>query len=167
MSVRRKSVRRGTRGGLVKVLVVDADSASRQQVHAKLREAGFDTLEAATYEEGRRLWSAERPSVLIADIRLGQYNGLQLLLHARAAEPGIAAFITCSFPDKVLETETARFGGTFLVKPLDMEKVLAAIRQHRQPAPSRIVERRVADRRQIVAPGFVPDRRTTDRRAIH
>jgi DNA-binding response OmpR family regulator len=162
-----KSVSRGTRGGLVKVLVVDADSASRQQLHAKLREAGFETLDAATYEEGRRLWSSERPSVLIADIRLGQYNGLQLLLHARAAQPGIAALITCSFPDKVLEAETTRFGGTFFVKPLDMERVLGAIRQHRQAAPSQIVERRVADRRQIVVPGFGPDRRTADRRAIH
>jgi DNA-binding response OmpR family regulator len=151
----------------VKVLVVDADAASRQQLNAKLREAGFDTLDAATYEEGRRLWISERPSVLIADIRLGQFNGLQLLLHARAAQPGITALITCSFPDRVLEMETARFGGTFFVKPLDIEKVLAAIREHRRPASSQIVERRVADRRQIVVPGFGPDRRMADRRARH
>ena len=41
--------------------------------------------------------------MLIADVRLGQFNGLQLLLRARADRPDVTAVITCSFPDKVLE----------------------------------------------------------------
>ena len=109
----RPDVKRG-----LKVLVVDSDPKNVQALGAALRERGCEPLDATSFEAAKRLWIAEKPPVLIADVRLGQFNGLQLLLRAKADRPDVTALITCAIADKVLEAETKRFGGMFLVKRL-------------------------------------------------
>ncbi len=66
----------------MKVLVVDTDLQSLHIVSGVLRRHGHEPLLASSYEEGKRLWIADHPPMLIADVRLGQFNGLQLLLRA-------------------------------------------------------------------------------------
>ena len=152
------------RGQVLKVLVVDTDVKNVRELGVALRQRGWEPLEATSFEQGKRLWVAEQPSMLIADVRLGQFNGLQLLLRARADRPDVVAVITCSFPDKVLEAETKRFGGTFLVKPLAPEQVITVLGSPRAVTTHPTPERRSGDRRQAVMPGFAPDRRMADRR---
>jgi DNA-binding response OmpR family regulator len=139
-----------------------------------LREAGFAVLEAVSFEDGRRLWRSTRPDVLVVDVRLGQFNGLQLLMRARADRADVHAIITCPFPDAVLEAETRRFGGTFLTKPLEPWQIVDAVRVASQsnaappPMPAAptppLLERRRADRRVLLTPDFHPERRISDRR---
>jgi ActR/RegA family two-component response regulator len=149
----------------LKVLVVDSDPENVHELGRALRNQGYEPLEATAFEAAKALWMAEKPSMLIADIRLGQYNGLQLLLRAKAELPDVAAVITCGFPDKVLEAETQRLGGTFLVKPLRAEDVLTALLGPRQPARiERLEEHRAGDRRGAVVPQVFPDRRLSERR---
>jgi DNA-binding response OmpR family regulator len=149
----------------IKVLVVDSDLKSVYELGNALRTRGCEPLEATSFEAGKALWIAEKPPLLIADIRLGQFNGLQLLLRARADRPDVAAIITCAFPDKVLETETHRFGGTFLVKPVQPEKVLAVLLGSDQPERLQpLGERRRGERRRDASEDFLPDRRSDDRR---
>jgi DNA-binding NtrC family response regulator len=153
----------GPKPGL-KVLVVDSDPKSVQELVDALRDRGCEPLEATSFEIAKQLWIAEKPAALIADIRLGQFNGLQLLLRAKADRPDVAAVITCAFPDKVLESETQRFGGTFMVKPLTPEDVLAHLLGPDEPVTlHRFGERRIADRRRSVGE-FLPNRRHAERR---
>jgi DNA-binding response OmpR family regulator len=154
------------------VLLVDTDFRLMNAFAEELRANGYEVLEAATFEDGRRLWSRARPDVLVVDVRLGQFNGLQLLMRARSERPDLHAIITCPFTDSVLEAETRRFGGTFLTKPLAPWQILEAVRN----APSRtdpvpaphtppaLMERRRGDRRRQQLPLFIADRRMGDRR---
>jgi DNA-binding NtrC family response regulator len=154
----------GPKAGL-KVLVVDSDPKSVQELGVALRDRGCEPLEATSFEAAKQLWIAEKPPALIADVRLGQFNGLQLLLRAKADRPDVAAVITCAFPDKVLEAETQRFGGTFMVKPLTPEEVLAHLLGPNEPVTlERFGERRTGDRRLNIIGGFLPDRRQAARR---
>jgi len=156
---------RGDTTSAQKALVVDADPKNLHDMGAALRSFGYETLEAASFEAGKQLWMTEKPSVLVADVRLGQFNGLQLLLRAKTDRPDVLAVITCAFADRVLEAETLRFGGTFVVRPFVAEEVLASIISRAQAAKlERFVERRTADRRGAGVPGFVPERRVTERR---
>jgi DNA-binding response OmpR family regulator len=111
------------------VLLVDGDLNGVDDITGALRLGGFQVSRATSFEEGKRLLMAERPDVLIADIRLGQFNGLQLLMRARADSHQLAAMITCAFSDPVLEEETRRFGAAFMVKPVNPGHVLATIEQ--------------------------------------
>jgi DNA-binding response OmpR family regulator len=151
------------------VLIVDADARNVEMLGAALRIHGYETLDATSFEAAMRLWRSERPAALIADIRLGHFNGLQLLLRARADRPDVRAVITSSVPDCVLEAETRRFGGWFMVKPVAPETigtmVDSLLLQESLPAPGG--ERRTQQRRRSDIPGFAPDRRVAQRRRSH
>ncbi len=158
--------------GFATVLVVDADVKAVRSLASALREEGYAVLEATSFEEGKRLWTSRTPDVLVVDIRLGQFNGLQLLMRARSDRPDLRAIITCPFADVVLEAETRRYGGIFLIKPVEPWQVVEAVRNvpaqtGAVPAPVTpplLLERRRVERRQMEAAGFAPDRRLADRR---
>ncbi len=157
-------------GSAPRVLVVDGDAQPVRLLANELRRWGCEPLEATTFEEAKRLWTAERPPLIVIDVCLGQFNGLQLLLRAKADRPDVKAVITCAFADKVLESETQRFGGTFLVKPFTPVQVATGLRLSPRPHSeiSKLVpvERRVGERRQNMIMNFTPDRRLADRRRM-
>ena len=159
----------------MKVLVVDADPQCVRALGAAIRRLGGEPLEATSFAEAKRLWIAEHPPMLIADVRLGQFNGLQLLLRAKADRPDLVAVITCAIDDKVLEAETSRFGGTFFVKPVTPDEICATLLRLLPNAfflagdplsatVEPIPDRRIAERRQLINPEQLPERRNADRR---
>jgi DNA-binding NtrC family response regulator len=147
-------------------LVVDSDFGSVHSIASALRDAGMDVFEAMSFQEGKFLWSTQAPDVLVVDIRLGQFNGLQLLMRARSDRPDISAIITSSFADPVLEAETKRFGGIFMMKPVDIGAVIHTVRGSAASPSSDVVDRRAVDRRVVHLPDFVPELRVVDRRAV-
>ena len=154
-----------------KVLIVDPDLRTAHELAAAVRQMGYLALEASTFPDGKRLWNSELPDVLVADVRLGQFNGLQLLVRAKLERPEVTGIITCSMPDVVLEAETRRFGGIFVLKPLDTAQIVQLIQEHtaqqaliRNQKPT---DRRIGDRRKIPIDGFEPERRASDRRDGH
>ena len=149
----------------MKVLVVDSDARSVRDLVGELRNSGCQALEATTFEAAKQLWIAEKPAALIADVRLGQFNGLQLLLRAKSDRPDVKAVIMSPTSDKVLELETERFGGTFLVKPVNTQQLLSVLfGPHEPQRVERFQDRRVSERRMRVIADFLPDRRLADRR---
>lgn len=119
-----------------RVLLVDTELRVLHDIAEALRGEGYDVLPATSFQEGKRLWMNHHPGVLIVDVRLGEFNGLQLLMRARADRPDLHAIITCPFEDRVLEAEARRFGGDFLVKPIDPVQILAAIERSQTPQSS-------------------------------
>jgi two-component system KDP operon response regulator KdpE len=111
------------------ILIVDTDPSQVRALALPLREHGYRVLEATSFREAQRMWDAEQPRALIADVRLEAYNGLHLLIRARAVRPDVTAIITSRVADRALADETRRLGGTFLVKPVEARDIVAAIEQ--------------------------------------
>jgi len=152
-------------GTPLRALVVDTDPKAVRDLAVAIQALGGQALEATTFEAAKRLWIAEKPPILIADIRLGPFNGLQLLLRAKSDRPDVIAAITSTSADSVLEVDTQRFGGIFLLKPLDPGHVLQLLLgQSGSASVARVEERRLGERRTTVAIDFVPERRMADRR---
>ena len=107
-----------------KILIVEDDRASRMGLQELLRQAGYDTIVAADFRAGRRALEHETPDLLIADLRLEGFNGLQLLHVNPRPTPTI---IVTGFPDDVLKTEAHSLGAEYLVKPVAPPELLAAI----------------------------------------
>jgi DNA-binding response OmpR family regulator len=148
--------------GATAALIVDAEPRNVYELSMAFRAAGYRTLSATSFADARRLLIAEQPEVLVTDVRLGDFNGIQLLVLAREIRPGISAVITNIAVDSVLAQETHRLGGTFMVKPLDVRDVLNAVHnQSRRWAGS---NRSDMDRRVAVTPDFHPERRVVDGR---
>jgi DNA-binding response OmpR family regulator len=107
-----------------RILIVEDDEATRRGLGALLTNAGYVVLSAGTFVEGRRLLAEHAPDLLIADLRLGEYNGLQLVAVAPFAVPSI---IVTGFPDPVLEAEALKLGAHYVTKPITVDALLTLI----------------------------------------
>src|SRR5262249_40561382 len=111
----------------------------------------------------------EPPALLVAEIRLGEYNGLHLVLRGKAIRNSMAAIVTSRVLDPVLQANAEELGATFVVKPTTEQEIRAAVfRTMFRVDPSVPVrapfERRQATRRRPEIASFSPDRRLGDRR---
>ena len=65
------------------VVVVDGNARDRTSTVTLLEAAGYRVRSARSFDEAKTLLAAECPDLLITDLRLGQYNGLHLVLRTR------------------------------------------------------------------------------------
>ena len=109
-----------------RVLIVDDDEACLSGMKQLLEMAGHEALVASTFEEGRRVLLSAAPDILIADVRLGSFNGLQLIATNAVNIPVI---VISGFDDAVLQAEARAMGADYLVKPISPAALLERIEQ--------------------------------------
>src|SRR5439155_23034991 len=71
--------------------------------------------------------AANKPDVLISDVRLGAFNGLQLIVFAKLQHPEMIAIVLTGYDDPVLRAEAAHANALYLVKPVEADRLLEAI----------------------------------------
>ena len=108
-----------------RVLIVDDDEVFLITMKQLVELNGNQALVASTFDEGRRLLRSAAPDMLIVDVRLGAFNGLQLLMAtAPLTIPGI---VVSGYDDVVLQSEARSMGADYLVKPFPPEVLLDRI----------------------------------------
>ena len=153
-------------------LIVDPSPDDRAFFADTLIGSGFHVVVAETFHEARELLVHHHPNIIVTELRLGEYNGLHLLMRAKARHQDLAAIVTSTWLDPVLQAETERMRGTFLPKPIAREDALAAVlrtcfRDSAEDAPIRPpFERRQTIRRVALLPvdGESERRRLAERR---
>jgi DNA-binding response OmpR family regulator len=115
------------------ILIVDDHRVTRLGLAEMLETAGYAVVTAGTFPEARRILRESPPDLLIADVRLGSFNGLQLVI---SGPNRIPAIVITGYADSVLEAEARRGGAEYLVKPFDAEQLLGLIRQKLGQNPS-------------------------------
>ena len=109
------------------VLIVEDDAATLAGWAAYVHAAGFSVVPLSSFAEAHRLLPFARPDVLVTDIRLGEYNGLQLAVQAGTLDPAPSVIVTSGYEDPVLVAEAARLGATFLLKPVQPSRLVVLI----------------------------------------
>ena len=107
-----------------RLLIVDDDQAARLGLSQLLQAAGFTCADAETYQDAHTALHTNPPDLLITDIRLGGYNGLQLVL---GRPEGVSAIVITGHPDAVLESEALRSGAKYMQKPIVPRRLLELI----------------------------------------
>lgn len=108
------------------ILIVDDHRVTRLGLAEMLADAGYSVVTTGNFQEARRILREEPPDLLIADVRLGSFNGLQLVISGHKRVPAI---VITGYADPVLEAEARRGGADYLVKPFDPERLLTIIRE--------------------------------------
>ncbi len=154
-------------------LVVDPNEADKALISSTLASAGFIVTSTDNFPEAKSLLITHPPLVLVTEIRLGDYNGLQLVLRAQSVRSMMTVVVASSWSDPVLHREAERAGATVVLKPLMAGEFLAAVYRTamRRPDPSGAVEpirtpfeRRQRERRRAPASSRDAERRHSDRR---
>jgi DNA-binding response OmpR family regulator len=110
----------------MRVLMIDDDQEYLSLCTIILRDDGHDVTACSDFNEGRRLLADEHFDALIADVRLGAYNGLHLIA---LAAPSMIKIALSAFLDPVIRRDAEHAGARFLVKPPDCASVSALLSQ--------------------------------------
>lgn len=116
-------------------LVVESDTVQLAETARTLRALDYEVVAASTFDDARRhLLAIPDLSLLVADIRLGQFNGLHLAFRARAHHPNVRLVITDHAVDTTLQAETRRLGGAYLARPFTTDALAAIVAQPEERA---------------------------------
>ena len=101
-----------------RILIVDDDESLLQALFLAFRSKGRDVVASSTFEDARNRLRSGTFDVLLTDVRLGAFNGLQLAVMARDAHPQTRIIVFSGFDDPVLREEAEHLGATYVVKPV-------------------------------------------------
>jgi DNA-binding NtrC family response regulator len=108
-------------------LVVDDDPAVLALIERWLSILDISVVAATSFDDARAEILRHEPVLVIADVRLGEFNGLQLGILARDVRPDARLIIISGWDDPVLRADAAKLDALFVHKPLTAERLLAAV----------------------------------------
>jgi DNA-binding response OmpR family regulator len=117
---------------LTSLLLVDDDVSLLQALSRFLADFGYRVASCSTFEDAKEQIMTSHPEIVVTDVRLGAFNGLQLAMLARDMNPNVRLVVFSGFDDPVLKTEARRIGAAYLVKPItgiDLVNELRAVRE--------------------------------------
>ena len=109
-----------------RVLVVDDDLDLLALMTGLLAAAGYAVETAANFATAKLRMSRPK-EVLIVDVRLEEFNGLQLAIQARSNDATMHIVVMSGWDDPVLRAEATSIGAVFLPKPFDRQQLLRAV----------------------------------------
>jgi two-component system, NtrC family, C4-dicarboxylate transport response regulator DctD len=110
------------------VLIVDDDRAILGLVEQWLTAAGYSVVACDRFETAKQHLADAQPDVLLTDVRLGAFNGLQLVILAKEMGPHTAVVMS-AFDDPMLRKDANLCGAGYLTKPFTRDQVLAALEE--------------------------------------
>ncbi len=113
---------------MASLLLVDDDLSLLGALSRFLADSGFEVVPCSTFEDAKREIGTLRPEILVTDVRLGAFNGLQLALLARDVRPDVRVVVFSGYDDPVLKEEARRIGATYLVKPVSGHTLVQELR---------------------------------------
>lgn len=110
------------------ILIAEHRPSELIRLSRLLRHDGHDPFATRSVDEAVSALSVLRPALLVAGVRLGGENGLQLLLRSRVTHPRMAVLVTSDFADRDLENEARQYGAAaYLVNPIAAPDFLARV----------------------------------------
>lgn len=129
-----------------RILVLEDDANALSGMVEILRDAGYLVTGAGTYDAAKRLLALGSYDLLITDIRLRGFNGLNLVRQSNVEYPDMAVMIITGYDEPMMEMEAARYRAEFLRKPYDPQvfaetvaAALARVRRQRRWARKRVI----------------------------
>ena len=112
-----------------KVMVVDDDASTRMHCREMLAESGFDVAEAANGADAIAVYEYFQPNMVFMDMVMPGVGGLEALKEIRMIDPKALVAIFIVEGQQALILEAFKTGAVdFVIKPLDREQVLGAVR---------------------------------------
>ena len=116
-----------------KLLIIDDELHIRTTIQSVLEAPGLQVFAAANSTEALQLMERESPQIALLDIRLGTQSGIDLYSELRRLNPRLLVIFITGHGTADTAIETMKIGALdYLVKPLDLDVLSAAVEQARQ-----------------------------------
>jgi two-component system, cell cycle response regulator DivK len=117
------------------ILLVEDNPRNMKLLRDVLRATGYRTLEASTAGQALTLAVEHGPALVLMDIRLPDMDGVEALRRLRVDER-TASIPVLAVTAQAMKGDGKRFREAgfdgYLSKPVDIDELLASIRQHRR-----------------------------------
>jgi DNA-binding NtrC family response regulator len=110
------------------LLIVDDDVWLLFALSRYLTDHGFEVASSSAFAEAKHHITIAKPDIVVTDVRLGAFNGLQLAMLALDVRPDTRVVVFSGFDDPVLKEEARRIGATYLVKPVSGAALVQELR---------------------------------------
>ena len=122
-----------TSGDKRKIVIAEDDAEMRALLAELMRRDGYDVHEA---KDGRELLLVLEsvcihgigPDLIVSDIRMPGYTGLELLWAMREAEIALPVILITAFSDRKVRDKARRSGAILVDKPLDFDDLRRLVR---------------------------------------
>ena len=114
-----------------KVLIVDDDRALVLALTTRLRAVGMEVVGSSDAHEAASLAMSERPDVILLDVHMPHYNGLEFhecLSYTERGRRIPVIYLSGSTNFSERQAAISQGAKAFLTKPYELQVVLAAIR---------------------------------------
>lgn len=114
-----------------KVLIVDDEEGVRESLKLIL-ENHYDLIAAEDGEQAMEiLKNAKDVGVVLLDIKMPRYSGLEILQQMRGQYPEIKIIMVTGYKSVETAQEAVRLGASgYLVKPFKSEEILSTVGKH-------------------------------------
>jgi two-component system response regulator GlrR len=112
------------------LLLVDDDPDLLKLLSIRLRASGYRATTAVSGEQALSMIAAERPDLVITDLRMAGLDGMALFHEIERSHTGLPVIILTAhgtIPDAVAATRQGVFG--YLTKPYDASELLIQVRR--------------------------------------
>ncbi len=111
-----------------RILVVEDEADLAVTYDRLLRRQGYRVVTAASRAEGLESIESAPPALVIADLRLPDGNGIDIIRAARAREPRVPVIVVTGFPSRAARDAAVASGASaFLAKPFDASALLRLV----------------------------------------
>jgi len=121
------------------ILLVDDEEGIRKVLRIVLSDMGYHVHSAQNGLEALRLFKAERPPIVLTDIKMPEMDGIELLRRIKKASPDTEVIMITGHGDMNLAIKSVKYEATdFVTKPINDEVLEIALNR----AQERIAMRR-------------------------
>jgi len=112
----------------VTVLVVDDEETVRVALARFLSRLGYRVAQAATAPAALAQQAADPVDVMLADIRMPEMSGLDLVPRALAQDPDVAIIMLTAVDDPRTAIDCLKLGASdYLIKPVELDELELAV----------------------------------------
>ena len=112
---------------MYKILIVDDDALVIESLTTVLEDAGYNTISSSDGRLVGKLISSEHPDLILLDIVMPAQEGIETIMSLRKENITLPIFAMSSYEKDYLEMAKRLGADQSFNKPIDIDKLLAAI----------------------------------------
>jgi len=115
-----------------KILVIDDEPSIRALLSKMLEREGFSVITAPDGKEGMKRFIREPADLVITDLIMPEKEGMEVIMELRKGSPQVPVIAISgggrNTPESYLNTAKLLGASAILIKPVQKEKLLEAVR---------------------------------------
>ncbi len=112
------------------ILLIDDDESLRRVTEYNLASSGFNVITAHSGRQGLEYFKTYSPDIVVSDVKLGDMNGLDLLLHIKKESVDTPVIIITAFGSIEMAVQTMHKGAfNFIAKPFDRDTLILSCKK--------------------------------------